>query len=162
MLKRFQQIHTELIDVSNDDASDLPIDCTLTFANKVHKYTRQLHEIDVVTKYLQTHGLTLSEGRAALDALIECVESDKNDPQKPLYQCRLGKHYIAPDSAIVPNPHFESGVVKIQEKCFHALTDCEKVAVASLKKMSEEINVHASSDEQLSNMSMLEKIKSGK
>ena len=66
---------------------------------------------------------------------------------------------ISADSAIVPQPHFETGVVKIQEKRFHALTDCEKVAVAFLKKISEETNER---NEQLSNMSVLEKIKIGK
>lgn len=105
----------------------------MQFANKVQKFTKQLHEIDGVTKYLQTHGLSLSDGWAALDALIEGVASDKDDPQKPLIQCRLGEHYIAPDADIVPNPYFESGVVKIQEKHFNELTDLEKDAVQCLK-----------------------------
>jgi hypothetical protein len=77
-------------------------------------------------KYLQTKGLTLSEGHVALDALIDGVASDKDNQQKPLYQCRLETHYIAPHSDIVPDPHFESRGVKIQKKWFNALTDFEK------------------------------------
>jgi hypothetical protein len=83
--------------------------CQLTtqaFANKESKFTRQLFKIDEVTKYLQTNGLSLSEGHVALAALIYGVASDKDNPQKPLYQCRLGTHYIAPDSDIVPEPSF--------------------------------------------------------
>jgi hypothetical protein len=121
MLKRFAKILNELIDVSTEEKSDLPIDCSTAFSNKVKKFTRQ-HEIDEVTKYLQTNGLSLSYGCIALDALNDGLSSDKDNPNKPLYQCRLGTHYIALDSDIVPDPHFESGVVKIQEKRFNDLT----------------------------------------
>jgi hypothetical protein len=73
----------------------------------------------------------LSHGCPALDALIDGVASDKDNPNKPLYQCRLGTYYIAPDSDIVPDPHFESGVVKIQEKRFNDLTDLEKTQLSA-------------------------------
>jgi DNA-binding transcriptional MerR regulator len=166
MLKRLGQIRSELIDVSNAEESDLPIDCSIGFANKVRKYTRQLHKIDGVIKYLQTHGVSLSEGHVALDALIEGVASDKDDAQKPLFQCRLGKHYIAPDSDIVPNPHFESGVEKIQENHFNALNDFEKAAVECLKMPTTDIDgVHGAMDvshEEPSNLSIVEKLRLGR
>jgi hypothetical protein len=55
------------------------------FSNKVNISTRQLHKIDDVIKYLQTKGLSLSEGCVELDGLIDGVASDKDNPQQPLY-----------------------------------------------------------------------------
>jgi hypothetical protein len=106
----------------------------MAFSNKLNKFTRQLHEIDEVK------GLSLSEGCVPLDALVDGVSSDRDNPQKSLYPCRLKTHYIAPDSDIVPDPHFESGVVKIQEKRFNALTDFQKATVECLKVPTADID----------------------
>jgi hypothetical protein len=148
------------MDVSAHEHSDLPIDCTQAFQNKVIKYTRQLHEIDGVTKYPQTKGLSLSDGCAAIDALIDGVSSDKDNQSKPLYKCRLGTHYIAPDSDIVPDPNFESGVVKIQGKWLNYLTNMERIAVECFKVATADIDGGADNEEPL-NLSILEKIKAG-
>jgi hypothetical protein len=99
----------------------------------------------------------LSHGGVALDALsIDGVSSDKDNPYKPLYQCRLGRDYFTPDSDIVPNPHFESGVLKIQEKQLNALTDFERAPVECLKEPTADIDggVH---NEEPSNLSLVEK-----
>jgi hypothetical protein len=102
----------------------------------------------------------LSHGCAALDALIDGVASDKDNPNKPLYQCRLGTHYIAPDSDIVPDPHFESGVVNMKEKWFNDLTDLEKTAVECLKVATADIDGGVDNEEPL-NLSIVEKLRLG-
>ena len=160
MLKHFDDIRDELIEVSNMSESDLPINSSVQFANKGRKYARQLQEIDQVTKYLQCHGLTLGDGRVALDMLINCVASDKLLSGKPLYQCRLGVYYIAPDAAIVTDPHFEAGVIKIQQKRFMSLTDSEKMACACL--LSPATEIRAAAEQPSTHMSVVEKIKAGK
>ena len=71
-------------------------------------------EIDNVTKYLQTHMLMLEQGHFALDSLIDKVAEKKTVLTHAFYQCRLGMEYIVPDADIMPDPHFESGIVKIQ------------------------------------------------
>ncbi len=37
-----------------------------------------------------------------------------SDSESPFTQCKLDKHYIDPNAAIVKDPEFESGVTKIQ------------------------------------------------
>jgi hypothetical protein len=102
----------------------------------------------------------LCDGCAALDALIDGVSSDKDNQNKPLYQCGLGTHYIAPDSDIVPDPHFESGVVKIKEKRFNDLTDLKKIAVECLKVATADIDGGVDNKEPL-NLSLVEKLRLG-
>jgi hypothetical protein len=65
--------------------------------------------------------------------LIKKVAEKKDVPDHVFYQCRLGTKYIAPDANIVPDPDFESGVVKIQCGQISELTDDENEAVKRLK-----------------------------
>ena len=43
-----------------------------------------------------------------------------------MYGCLLGTKYIARNSSIVTDPHFESGVVEIQENHTELLLDVER------------------------------------
>ncbi len=69
----------------------------------------------MVTLELQKKGCTLSDCRWALDDLIQAVTVGKSDSESPFYQCKLGKHYIDPNAAIVKDPDFESGVQNFKE-----------------------------------------------
>ncbi len=51
---------------------------------------------------------------------------EKIDSESPFYQCKLGKHYIDPNAAIVKDPEFESGVTKIQRGEVSMMTEVEK------------------------------------
>ncbi len=51
----------------------------------------------------------MSTGRA--NSGCDCGKSDR---ESPFYQCKLGKHYIDPNAAIVKDPEFELGVSKIR------------------------------------------------
>jgi hypothetical protein len=99
---------------------------------KVGKFEKQLKEIDGVTKYLQTLGLSLAEAREAIEQLIAAIESDKSNPSKALFQCKLGTNYIGLDSHhLVTDPHYISGIVKMQEECLSNLTEDEKESVST-------------------------------
>lgn len=53
-----------------------------------------------------------------------------------LYVWALGTSYIAPRSAIVHSPNFESGIVKIQRAIKYSLTATEKKAVLMMRKFN--------------------------
>eukprot|EP00171_Calliarthron_tuberculosum_P023317 IDg23317t1 len=136
MLRRFGRIHDELIVASQNEESDIPIDCSVQFANKTVKYCSMLKEINHVTKRLQTRAYTLASCRADLDTLIEVVSQAKNNPMSPFYGCRLGEKYISNTSSIVADKYFEMGVVKIQMGKSIELTGREKsTAFAKKRKM---------------------------
>jgi hypothetical protein len=118
-----------------------------------------LQEIDGITTYLQTEGLTLADARNAVEQLTESVEKDKTNPAKALYQCKLGTKYIALDSDLVTDPLFISGVVKIQENRLQDLTDAEKEAVDSLRKDGA---ATAEATEDDDGMTLVQKIRAGK
>jgi hypothetical protein len=69
----------------------------------------------------------------ALDFLTNKVIEGCNLMGNKFRSCQFQAVKTAPDSNLVPNPHFESGVVKIQRGQLLELTDAEKVAVESLK-----------------------------
>ncbi len=50
----------------------------------------------------------------------------KSDSESPFYQCKLGKHYIDPNAAIVKDPEFESGVTNIQRGEVSLMAEEEK------------------------------------
>lgn len=91
--------------------------------------------INKVTKKIQEQGIRLAKGRAMLNGLIQLVSQQKNcanTDQSPLGGCRLGTQYISATSAIVSDPHFESGVVKIQQRRTHTMTAEERDACQGL------------------------------
>ena len=50
-----------------------------------------------------------------------------------LFQCNFTPKRIQTNGSLTPNPHFESGVVKLQRNKASELTDAERGAVESLK-----------------------------
>ena len=76
---------------------------------------------------------TLANCRANLDMLISEVAQHRNTPGHDLYQCNLGHIYIGPDSAKIPNLHFQKGVEKIQNNNVSAMTDEEHAACSTLR-----------------------------
>ena len=156
MLVRFNIIRESLIQVADLDGVRLKIDRSVLFANRALKYERMLNEINQVTIELQRYGITLAECRNALDILIECVNTEKNNIDSPLYGCRLSSDRIGVHaSRVVTDPHFESGVVKIQRKQMHELSDLEKQACVRLQNGSVESEVNSTS---LARLSMTERI----
>jgi hypothetical protein len=57
--------------------------------------------------------MTLEQSRMALDFLTNKVIEGSNMMGNMLYKCKFQAIKTAANSILVPDPHFESGVVKI-------------------------------------------------
>ncbi len=68
-----------------------------------------LSEINSVTLLLQMGNATLADCRMCVDSLLQDVEQYRVDAQSYLYDCRLGKKYLAIDATIAPDTEFEIG-----------------------------------------------------
>ena len=134
MIECYNKIVGALRDYNEDEYRTADIDVRDGTVNKAKRIAKQMEHIEKVTKIMQTRGYRLCECCAALDCLIEDVATFKTVCNHDLYQCRLGTDWIKPGAEwIVPNPQFESAVVKIQKGDFVNLSDAEKVAAASLR-----------------------------
>ncbi len=71
MLKRFLEIREKMIEVSDQQYSNISIDRSLYFKNKVEKFVSQLSEINSVSLDLQTSGQSLSDCYQAVDILLQ-------------------------------------------------------------------------------------------
>ncbi len=80
-----------------------------------------LSKFQSITKNLQVKGCSPLTVREVFDAMIENEYPDM-------------EHYLAPESDIVNNPKFESGLVKILARNHLSLTSEEKRAVSNLLK----------------------------
>jgi len=126
MLARFNKIRESLITVADSDGVRPAVDRSELFGFRARKYELMLDEINHVTLELQRHGITFSECRSALDLLIGSVQSEGNNIDSPLYDCRLLTDGIGDTGKLVINPLFESGVVKIKRNEIEKLTDEER------------------------------------
>lgn len=132
MMERFLRIRDELIEVCDDDRSDLTMNRSLAFKQKVQRYCRHLQQINMVTEELQTRKLSLSHCQNALDLLVEDVQSGFSNPDSVFYRCFLKNQYISNDAEILQDRQFESGVCKIQDGRTAAMSRAEKIACQRL------------------------------
>ena len=132
MMERFLKIRDELISVAEDENSDLQMNRTVPFRNKVVRYCEYMRQINFSTKYMQTRKLPLAQCRESLNMLIQDVEEGRNDRNSVMYRCPLGKIYISEDAELLRDPLFESGVCKIQNGTTELMTAGEKEACESL------------------------------
>jgi len=133
MLRQFRLMREDLIEASEHEEANIPIDKTPRMATKSERYERMMKFINFATVSLQKRSLTLAEGRDILDALLESVAEDKSNPASDLWRCKLGSKYIARYAAIMTDQDFENGVVKIQKNQLHLLSDAEKYQVKNLQ-----------------------------
>lgn len=132
MLQRFLRIRDELIQVSDEDRSDVAINHIEAFKNKVTRYCKQLEQIGITTKYLQTRKLPPSHCQNSLDLLIAEIQEGLNHSESPFYHCLLKKRYISTDAIVMYNRAFERGVFKIQEGRTAIMTREKKMACERL------------------------------
>lgn len=135
MMLRWIRLHQELIEVANDPSSrGVTMNDSPAFLRSVKKFSTSFGQINEVTKFLQTSCIPLSKARLALDGLNAAVRRNNRVVGSNFYGCQFKCVKSAADSDLCPNPHFESGVVKIQLGKIDELTDLEKTAVASLRR----------------------------
>ena len=140
MMERFLRIRDELMEVSEDDRSNVDVNSTVAFRDKCFKYAAWLKHINNVTLFLQTRLLSLEKCRGVLDILIEDVNQYGLQRGSPLFGCTLGVKYISSDSDITSDPDFENGVVKIQRNIVHTMTPDEHEACKKLRVETHEVD----------------------
>lgn len=115
MLERFLKMREELIEISQDEKCNLKVNGNQAFKNKVVRYCKQLLQINMTNKELQTQKISLSNCPYALDLLVEDVCTGFKDSDSPFFLCFLKKRNISDDAEILHYPIFESRVCKIQD-----------------------------------------------
>ena len=131
MLQKWIRIRSELIEASSHPNSNIEINDSLAYKNRVNKFTKWMKEADVITIYMQTEYITLGECRSALDLFTKTVETKKNHIGHPLYECPFKQEKSKWNSCLAPDKHFESGVAKIQQRSAVDLTVIGKKLVES-------------------------------
>ena len=133
MLSRFLRIRCQLIQVAADEESNMHVNDSPMFLQSVKKFHRSMEVLNKVTIKLQQRCKTLSSCRVLLDYIIQKKENDADIMENRLFQCNFTPKRIQTNGSLTPNPHFESGVVKLQRNKASELTDAERGAVESLK-----------------------------
>ena len=131
MITRFCRIYDSLRTVAENEQSTVAMNLSSGFKNTASRLSKQLGEIDLVTKYLQKEHISLSDCRLALNTLIDRVDKKKTVPNSSLWDCRLGKYAIGESSRLVTHRFFETAVIKLQRGMAGQLSISEKRAVKS-------------------------------
>ncbi|KAI0567298.1 Ribonuclease H-like protein [Gracilaria domingensis] len=139
-LNQFLRIRDELMMLGTYECSQLALNVSTTFKDKVERYCKQLAEITQSKMYLQKFNVPLGECQDVLRMLTEEVEAGFDNDQSPFYRCVLQKSYIATDASILTDPLFESSVCKIQRGEAHLLSIEEKKACEILRVPNNEHN----------------------
>ena len=130
---RFIKICLSLINAANDQNTNIDINTTNGFLNKVKKHQKHLNRIQLPTKEMQIQYHTLSDYRADLDLLIQDINEYRPSQDHVLYQCDLKKVYIGAESNKLENKPVKSGVVKIQNNAVRDMSTFEKKVCLNLK-----------------------------
>mmetsp|Transcript_46278 Transcript_46278/g.90351 ORF Transcript_46278/g.90351 Transcript_46278/m.90351 type:complete len:186 (+) Transcript_46278:894-1451(+) len=125
-----------LIEAQDNENASINIDESAHTNNKAKEYNDMLEELDAVNRHLQTRLIPLNECQWALNTLSEEVELNKRSLGHKLYGTKFQSKYISQDADILPNPSFESGVIKLQEGKASELDDEERIVVSCFKKVN--------------------------
>jgi len=158
MFNRFVDLRDDILKVADMDGATVTVERSERFNQRVKNFAQMLSEIDVITKELQKHGLSLAICRYAVDVLRDAVTEGRNDVNYVFYGCKLASKYIAPTSAIVHNASFESGVSKIQTGDIGSMNEEERRACEILEIEQDETFESV----QNSSLTMAQKLVSGK
>ena len=90
--------------------------------NQVKKYQKIDKVAHEPPKNFQSQMHSISIFQEDLEFIIEDREVNHEDVDHELHGNHLGKEYISPSSSELKNPHFESGVIKIQNNDIYNIT----------------------------------------
>lgn len=116
MVKRYFYIKEHIKAIYIPDVKELLLDDDEELV--ITTFMKKLHDLESVTKQLQSDSVTVAEYRGLLDALIELHPSTRE---------RLKQN-----SEIVADPLFESAVIKVQSRKESSLCPAEKMAIRHL------------------------------
>ena len=138
MMEKYLRIRQQLITAAVDDDTNLDVDTSAAFKRKAEKILAVFQDINMVALSLQTRSYTLASCRRDLDELLtECSEGHTNQDSN-WYQRKLPGTYILRNSAKLPDPHFVSGIIKIQNNQLLHLTPEEKTACERVRNQGHE------------------------
>jgi len=141
VLERFVRIREQLIQAADNESAsaEIPIERSASFRDKAAKYGEQMKRINQYSVLLQEREKTLADCDECLEDL-DALIAEHNDPDKEggaLKGCnyRRVKSLITPSNSLCISAHFESGVIKLQQKKVDALDTLEKHALRPLERM---------------------------
>ena len=122
MMTKYNQMRGDLITAHEDEDSNFTMNKTAVFKKRSKKVNGTFTDINVVAYSLQTRLYKLKCVRSDLDALLAESENGHINPESCWYQQKLPGTYIKPGSGKLPDPHFVSGVIKLQNNEILQLT----------------------------------------
>ena len=121
ILERYGKFFTQLEKASMNYDSNIELNTALRFTLKVEKCSKMLQEINLITKVHQGSSCTPMRCAEYKEALLESIETDKDDRCSKLYGCKLKVNHIGTYNAL------ERGVIKLQHAQEYQLTRAEKL-----------------------------------
>ena len=138
MMGKYHRIRADLVKALEEDDTSFPMNKTAVFKKKAEKVTGCFGNINVVATSLQTRLYKLKNTRADLDALLAKSENGHTNENNCWYQRQMSGTYIKPGSPKLPNPHFVSGVIKLQNNKILQLTPDEKEKDACVRLVNQD------------------------
>ena len=132
MMRKYNRMRGDLITAHEDEDSSFTMNKTPAFKKRSEKINGTFTDINVVALSLQTRLYKLKCVRSDLDALLAESENGHTDPESCWYQRKLPGTYIKPGSGKLPDPHFVSGVIKLQNNQILQLTQDEKDSLSKV------------------------------
>ena len=145
MMGKYSCIRADLIAASQEEDAAIEVNTTNAFKKRAEKIAGLFADINMVAVSLQTRLYKLCLIRHDLDELLtECREGHTNTNSN-WHGRKLPGTYINPDSDKLPDPHFVSGVIKIQLNQLLQLSAEEKAAcIRLINKCVEEQEINDS------------------
>ena len=132
MMGKYSRIRADLIVALQEEDAAIEINATNVFKRRAEKIGGLFADINMVALLLQTRLYKLYLVCHDLHELLtECREGHTNQNSN-WHGRKLPGTYINPDSDKLPDPHFVSGVIKIQLNQLLQLTADEKAACIRL------------------------------
>ena len=132
MMVKYNQMRGDMLTVHDDEDSNFTMNKSAQFKRKAEKVYGTFRDITVVAVCLQTRMYQLKCVRQDLDALLAESENGHGNENSCWHQRKIPGTYIKPGSTKLPDPHFVSGVVKLQSNNILQLTQEEKEALYKL------------------------------
>jgi hypothetical protein len=141
VLDRFLRIRPALIEAANHEDSDLDVNASPPFCQRVQKYHKPMQKLNEITVKIQKRCCLLSECWSYLNYIVT-RHHNNHDVNHVFYGNTFVPKRILWNGPLSPDKYFESGVVKIQTN-HHVddLTDDEKEAVHSLLRENNNVGV---------------------
>ena len=133
MLRKYIRIRPCLLEATENEDANIPMNCGLAFKRKAERQALMFEDINAVAISMQKKLYTVSACQNNLNDIIEESDEGRLQENSPWYRNRMGHLYIGTTSFKLPDPHFVSGLIKIQNNDTASMTFAEKGACEKLQ-----------------------------